>query len=48
MHGKVHSIVYLGAAPVESLNWVQLVGLPEAAINRLASRYDEGIVVRVS
>ena len=29
MHGKVHSIVYLGAAPVQSLNWVQLVGLPE-------------------
>ena len=42
VHGKVHSIVYLGAAPVQSLNWVQLVGLPEAAINRLASRYDEG------
>ena len=44
VHGAVHSIVYLGATPVDSLNWIQLVGLPEAAINRLASRYDEGIV----
>ena len=44
MHGAVHSIVYLGPTPVAALNWLQLVGLPEAAINRLASRYDEGIV----
>ena len=44
VHGAVHSIVYLGPTPVAALNWLQLVGLPEAAINRLASRYDEGIV----
>ena len=42
--GAVHSLVYLGKEPVETLNWAQLVGLPETAINRLASRFDEKIV----
>ena len=42
--GAVHSMVYLGKESVEVLNWAQLVGLPETAINRLASRFDEKIV----
>ena len=43
-HGVIRSIVYLGAEPVEVSNWAALIGLPEAALNNLAPRFDEGIV----
>jgi len=43
-HQVVRSIVYLGSAPVEANNWAALVGLPEAALNNLAPRFDEGMV----
>ena len=39
VHGAVHSIVYLGPTPIESLNWVQLVGLPEVSLTLLTTYY---------
>jgi len=43
-HGIIHSIVYLGRQAVEEQNWACLIGLPETAVNNLASRFDENIV----
>ena len=43
-HGIIHSIVYLGSQPVEEQNWACLIGLPETAVNNLASRFDENII----
>jgi len=42
--GIIHSIVYLGSQPVEEQNWMCLIGLPETALNNLASRFDENII----
>jgi len=42
--GMIHSILYLGEQPVEEQNWICLIGLPETAVNNLASRFDEGII----
>lgn len=42
-HSHVSGLFHYGAQ-VEHQNWLTLYGLPETAINRLASRYDEGIV----
>jgi len=42
--GKIHSIVYLGSQMVEEQNWICLIGLPEVAVNNLASRFDEKII----
>jgi len=42
--GVVRAITYLGREPVEVSNWTSLIGLPEAALNNLAPRFDEGIV----
>jgi len=43
-YGCVCSILHLGPSIVEHQNWICLYGLPETVINRLTSRYDEGIV----
>lgn len=40
----MRAITYLGPEPVEFENWACLIGMPEAAINNLAPRFDEGIV----
>lgn len=42
--GRVSSLVYLGKEPIEVHNWSSIIGLHEAALNHLASRFDEGIV----
>jgi len=42
--GIVTSLVYLGREPVEAHNWKCMIRLPEAALNHLASRFDEGVV----
>eukprot|EP00656_Telonema_subtile_P051881 TRINITY_DN7085_c0_g1_i2.p1 TRINITY_DN7085_c0_g1~~TRINITY_DN7085_c0_g1_i2.p1 ORF type:complete len:1076 (-),score=375.91 TRINITY_DN7085_c0_g1_i2:142-3369(-) len=42
-HAHVAGLFHYGQA-VEHQNWLALYGLPETAINRLASRYDEGII----
>jgi hypothetical protein len=43
-HAFVRGITYLGAEPVEEANWAALIGMPEAALNNLAPRFDEGVV----
>jgi hypothetical protein len=43
-YGCVCSLVHFGPSMVEHQNWICLYGLPETVINRLCSRYDEGIV----
>mmetsp|Transcript_28030 Transcript_28030/g.71900 ORF Transcript_28030/g.71900 Transcript_28030/m.71900 type:complete len:1184 (+) Transcript_28030:552-4103(+) len=43
-HGIIHSIVYLGNQVVEEQNWMCLIGVPETALNNLASRFDENII----
>jgi len=43
-YGCLCSLVHFGPAEVEHQNWICLYGLPETAINRLSSRYDEGII----
>merc|ERR1712054_442186 len=40
----IHSIVYLGNQLADEQNWICLIGLPESALNNLASRFDENIV----
>ena len=42
--GVVTEILYLGTEDVEADNWACLLGLPEAALNNLAPRFDEGLV----
>ena len=42
--GVIRAISYLGPDPVEEGNWACLIGLPEAVLNNLAQRFDEGIL----
>ena len=43
-HNVVRAFTYLGKEPIEAIHWASLIGLPEAALNNLAPRFDEGIV----
>lgn len=43
-YGCVSSMLHLGTSMVEHQNWICCYGLPETVINRLTSRYDEGII----
>jgi len=43
-YGCVCSLLHFGPSIVEHQNWICLYGLPETVINRLTSRYDEGII----
>ena len=42
--GVLTSIAYIGKEAVEEQNWSCLIGQPEAALNNLASRHDEGVL----
>ena len=43
-YDKIESVTYLGRARVELENLLCLVGLPQTYLNRLVSRYDEGLI----
>jgi hypothetical protein len=43
-YSKVEQIVHLGPEPSEYSNFTCLVGLPEAYLNRLVLRFDEGLI----
>jgi len=44
-YAHISGLFHFGAAEVEHQNWLTLYGLPETVINRLSSRYDEGIIL---
>ena len=45
--GCICSLLHFGDTVVEHQNWICLYGLPETVVNRLTSRYDEGIIVNI-
>jgi len=44
-YAHISGLFHFGSAEVEHQNWLTLYGLPETVINRLSSRYDEGIIL---
>merc|ERR1712046_565954 len=43
-YAHISGLFHFGSTEVEHQNWINLYGLPETVVNRLASRYDEGII----